>query len=289
MKQSTDFVHTVGREHYSRADFLNEAKNLGISRRVGRLPDGLIPGSSRVYLVFDASRDSAPRKCVRCGHKPMPKPVRNAAGLPVATCDQCGETHEGKTFLAGNITHFFTPNAIEVVVKVDDAKARELAEVYQALGILNPTSVVDTPEQLTMSVSLFESTVGDTLRVLEEHGAKLDATALAGIIGHQGTVAIVGHEPKRGCGYRHHGGLYVKGSTVSPITELAVPIGYTKPHFRGLRQLTEVESAASRAHVEAGALADPLTIPFEVAKATPAGPDHQTLAANDDSFQAAAV
>ena len=49
------YVHWVGGKFHSRESFIDEWRRLGVSIRVGRLPEDLSVGKSRIYLVSDLS------------------------------------------------------------------------------------------------------------------------------------------------------------------------------------------------------------------------------------------
>ena len=50
-RQPVGYIIFVGKEHYTIDEFNREAADRGISRRVGQLPDGFVPGVSWVFLA----------------------------------------------------------------------------------------------------------------------------------------------------------------------------------------------------------------------------------------------
>ena len=52
-KQVQDFLVWVGGASYSRESYVKEAKHMGACRRVPFVPEGLVRGDSRVFLVSD--------------------------------------------------------------------------------------------------------------------------------------------------------------------------------------------------------------------------------------------
>jgi len=52
-KQVQDFLVWVGGASYSRESYIKEAKHMGACRRVPFVPEGLVRGDSRVFLVSD--------------------------------------------------------------------------------------------------------------------------------------------------------------------------------------------------------------------------------------------
>ena len=50
----TDYLQWVGSMHYPTVnDFIDESQNLGVCKRIGRLPRDLEPGKSRIFLAHD--------------------------------------------------------------------------------------------------------------------------------------------------------------------------------------------------------------------------------------------
>ena len=52
--KSSDYVMWVGSKYYpTYHDFVNEAKTQGTSKRIGKVPMGLVPGKSRIFMAHD--------------------------------------------------------------------------------------------------------------------------------------------------------------------------------------------------------------------------------------------
>lgn len=52
--QAPDLIMWVGKKFYPRMDdYIREAMNLGCAKRIGPLPDDVVPGKSRVFLAHD--------------------------------------------------------------------------------------------------------------------------------------------------------------------------------------------------------------------------------------------
>ena len=63
MSEVQHYLIWVGGGYYSLEQFLDEAKRMGISRRISRVPRGLKIGESRVYLISDMTEaDKAKNK-----------------------------------------------------------------------------------------------------------------------------------------------------------------------------------------------------------------------------------
>lgn len=247
-----DFAHCIGDSFYKQSEFSEEASRLGISRRQARLPEGLIPGQSRILTVFRAGRDSIPRKCTFCEGKELVKAVGNDGGV-LGICRACGTQHPGKNRDKGKVPYYFIPDAIEVVIRVSEQDARDIAHGFKALGLLD-AKLEEGPEVLRVLAHVQGKNPQDTLECLRElqalAGTELKCDVLAGVLALPGArVAVVAAESERGCGYRKTGGIYaVSGPSGSPL--VAIPsIVWDGPHFRGLRRLTEEESAALDAHI----------------------------------------
>jgi len=257
-----DFVHTIGGSFYSEAEFAREAGVQGISRRVNRVPDGLEVGKSRIFSIFGAKRDSAPKKCRTCGHKPMPSPTRDGRGVPVTTCPKCNTAHEGKARLNGKIPAYFVPTAIEVVLRIGPQEVRDMATGYVGLGALDAT-LEDQADCLRVSMSVKDGQAQAVLAELSKQaGVDVDADLLAPVLALPGSRIIgVSSEPARGCGTRKHGAVYViAGPVQSPLITIEPPIVYDGPFFRGMRALTQVESAIVDRHLNGGT---ECTLPLE--------------------------
>ena len=56
-----DFLVWVGGASYSRESFIKEAKHMGACRRVPFLPEGVVRGESRVFLVSDMTNEDRKR------------------------------------------------------------------------------------------------------------------------------------------------------------------------------------------------------------------------------------
>lgn len=52
--QSADYLQWVGSMFYpTYGDFIQEARNRGVCKRIGKLPNNLVPGESRIFLAHD--------------------------------------------------------------------------------------------------------------------------------------------------------------------------------------------------------------------------------------------
>ena len=60
-EEVSDFLVWVGGASYSRESLIDEAKRMGVCRRLPFVPEGLIRGVSRVFLISDMSDDDQKR------------------------------------------------------------------------------------------------------------------------------------------------------------------------------------------------------------------------------------
>lgn len=123
----------VGEGFYpSPQDWTVEALRMGVSRRVHRVPKGLVAGET---VVLVAHRKAIMRPCPVC---------TDAIVLPsdIAPGD-CPECHGTRAMAVPGVFHAFIPQRIEYVTKGDESK--EALEALVARGI-TPVQVVPIPE-----------------------------------------------------------------------------------------------------------------------------------------------
>lgn len=260
-----DFVLTIGGEFYSRESFLAEAATMGISRRLRSIPKDLKVGESRVYLAFGCGRDSAPRKCdgemvvagktVPCDNVKLPMPAENDAGELVCVCPVCDKSHDVRKRPMGEISHYFTPQAVDVVIRISDARARELAVAYKGLGVLD-AELEETPDVLRVACTITEGN-SEVLEILSEFaGVEISGDVQAAAIQTTNSrIMMVAKEPNRGCGQRKTGGQYLVAQVTNgqaPVTELDPVVLYDAPHFRGIRELAADDAVALREQTDNG-------------------------------------
>jgi len=255
-ERTVDYLHTIGASNYSPESFLAEARTQGISRRLAQVPANLTVGQSRVYCLFGAGRDSAIKGCPSCSAK-LPPPARGSDGIPRTLCPnrECLSVYEGKLASKGSILGFFVPEAIEVVVRVTESEARAMVEGYvgllQLTGEASEVKLVDEPGRLLVQLTASTGAEMDLAKAISQMaGASVNADLTARVLGLPGSriVAVVS-EPDRGCGRRHSGAIYsICGPSATPFVEIA-PVIYDGQHFRGVKELTEDESAALDRHV----------------------------------------
>lgn len=258
-----DFINTVGGAFYTADSFIEEARRCGISRRLRNVPEGLLPGSSRVYCVTECGRDSAPRKCTQCDGR-VGKPVRDANGIPYATCTVCGARFIGRVGSEGRIFGYFVPDRIEVVLRVTEEAVLDAVESYRLLGI-GEISLAHGGDTVRAIVRPHDTATAEVIDALQSCGASPKAvTVAANLLGSGAQIALVGREPLRGCGRRVDGGIYAVGST--PFVTLPPGAIYHGQFFRGFKRLSAAESAALTFHEQThGGCSIPLSAPTHVA------------------------
>jgi len=248
------FLMCIGSAYYTKDEFEAEAKQQGISRRLSQIPKRLVPGKSKVFCIFGAGRDSIPKLCREATCR-EPLPRKNIQpGIDVA-CAKCGALHTPKVHKHGLIDNYFVPDQLEVVLRCSDQQARIAVQGLAGIGVVNAKLVED---EATLKAEL----------TLDSEGAREAASALASLTGVECDVDLMAHaikggakvvfvsrELSRGCGQRKHHGAYAVSSqspNQSPLQPIWPTINYISEHFRGLRELTEEESAALDAHVTSG-------------------------------------
>lgn len=104
----SDFLMFIGSNNYSKADFIQEAKEQGISRRLPthRLPSGLVIGVSRVFVAADGERKTD------------------------------GTVSE--------VFGYFVPQRMEFINTTDD---KQYAEIVAALKLRDDTKIIGSIEQ----------------------------------------------------------------------------------------------------------------------------------------------
>lgn len=116
----------VGGKFYSPAEFMAEAKSMGVSRRINAVPHGFEIGD----WVFLAHREALSDVCSLCADR-----------VPDADCPEC----EGKGRIpVAAIFYVFQPARIEYVVKGDEDESD--LEALEKRGI-EPVKVIPVIEQ----------------------------------------------------------------------------------------------------------------------------------------------
>jgi hypothetical protein len=242
-----DFGMCIGADNYGKdgAGFKSEAQNLGISRRISQIPKGLIAGKSRVICVYGAGHNSFARKCVQC-----------AAKLEEPTCGACGTVHPVTQRKLGEVRDYFVVDRIEVVLRVTEEAARNAVKMAHALGVFN-AQLEEGPELLRAHCTLGAENVNEALEALKQMtGVELDADLIApAITEHGAKIVLAAREPKRLCGFRHHGKTYAVTSNgtdknTSPLIPIDPAMIYKGPHFRGLKRLSEGDATGADDHIQ---------------------------------------
>jgi len=244
---ANDFLLCVGGAYYTEESFKAEAARLGVSRRVRGIPEGLVPGESRVYCVFGAERTGYRCTCtsteneaqLRCGGHCT---VDKDSTPRVSICEQCGTSYPAtKPANPGRVVGYFVPDVAEVVLKVTEERAREILNLSHSWLHTTWEESDDTMRARVRITGEVSKEILDGLRaeggVLME-AADIFAAARPGEV----EVVFVVREARRGCGYRHHRGAYiVRTNRESPFVEINPPPPYEGEHFRSLHRLSEEE------------------------------------------------
>lgn len=238
------FIMCIGTSYYSLDEFKKEAQAQGVSRRLSGVPRSLVPGASKIFCAFGAGRDSFPRLCRGC-----------KAELEAPVCAACGHVHDVKKRKPATLDCYFVPDAVEIVLRCKDDAAVRAVQLATGLGLFE--AKLEAGEDLLRAKISLASKDTDQIReavqaIADNAGIECDADLIAAAMTQQNVkLVMTAREPKRGCGYRKHGGVYtVSTSNVSPLIEIDPPIIYDGPHFRGLKELEEDECADAEDHLK---------------------------------------
>ena len=249
-----NFLLCIGDCYYTPASFAAEAERLGVSRRIHHIPETLVPGESRIYLIFGAGHDSYPRKCKQlgCAENDVALTRFSEDDATQVFCPDCGHIYEPRKRASGKITSYFSPTAIDIVVNITEDVARTAAHGAHELGQLSMATLEDDGERLRLMANVKDGASLELLKLLAERsGSTAKVDLLASAFAHQ-SARVVGvvHEPKRGCGFRKLGTYLVAGQAgISPLIDVAPPVSYDGPHFRGLKKLSDSESMLLERHL----------------------------------------
>lgn len=252
MRNVPDYLICIGSEFYTPDSFRGEAAHLGVSRRLAQIPKGLVPGQSRVYCCYEASRDGKPRKCKRCK---TPIADTDAVGEQYKCrykCSMCGHMHDRTKAKPGKILNYFIPDRLEIVLRASDQAVRTALTMANGLGLLH-ADIVDTDDTLKATCTVTSENAKETVEALAKMaGVSCDADLIASAVTQHGTkVVLVAREHGRGCGARKHQGKYVMATSTnkSPLIEIDPPITYTGQHFRGLKLMEASEQIDADDHI----------------------------------------
>lgn len=111
-----DFLMFVGSRYYPTVeDFVDEAHRVGVSKRIGHIPNSMVLGQSRIFLAHEGTQGKI--ACPLCGGDEP-------------TCKRC----RGKGVARENVIFgFFIVSGIDLIVR--DAEAEQLAEAITRTGI----------------------------------------------------------------------------------------------------------------------------------------------------------
>lgn len=241
-----NYLMCIGKSFYSKDDFRKEAERLGTSRRLANIPTDLVPGQSRIYIVFNATKDSQPKKCKMCRAS-----LRSEDGY-ILKCLVCGYVHEVRKHGNTQVESYFVPSAVELVLRVNDDAAKGAVKIAEGLGLFS-ANLEETPELLRATITLNKddkTTVEVAQAVAKMPGVEADVDMLTEAFTKNVRVQLVAREPERGCGFRQNRGIYtVSSGGSSPLVVVNPPVSYLGQHFRGLKLLTDEQSSGIEGHI----------------------------------------
>ena len=239
-----DAAVCVGGNYYPEDSFRAEAKRLGVSRRVPpqQLGTYIVPGQSRVLLIFGATKDSFPKKCRHCGHTPLESPQ----------CQICAHVHHVRHHNLAHIPCYFVPDAIEVVLRLDGTSAEKAAAMAISFGLVQ-AHLESTDQVLRLRAHVTSESAAQAIAALasSDAGLKPEMVDILGNCALAPGAQVVGvvHEPARDCGDRRAGVYLAASATTSPLIDLPLPATYSGQHFQCLRRLSPDESSALDRHI----------------------------------------
>ena len=126
----SDFLMFVGSSFYTVASFVEEARRLGVSKRIATIPDGMNMGQSRVFLAAEGPKGQV--RCPRCmGHGE--KPEFGLKTDPDEPCPWC----KGKGTVRQNVIFgYFIPTRIDLIVRDDEAAAMRQEIIDKQINIV---------------------------------------------------------------------------------------------------------------------------------------------------------
>jgi hypothetical protein len=272
-----DYFHLMGEAMgYTPEATARESKAMGISRLVGSIPNHLVPGSSKVYLIYGAQKDSLPRNCPWCGgevDRPMYDP-KDPNPQPLPESIKCTNRYpgKGKTWVTcnkdiftrraqpGKIVHDSVPDRIELFIRSTDEKVRAAAELAAALGRDGPVTAeleegAETfRARFSARTGTFDERAVKQLQSLaRKAGASAEVKLIMDALGKGEQVVIASRENRRICGFRKHARKYIIGSPKkSSLKALPEPVEFSGQAFRGLMTVPALEANALNTYIHVG-------------------------------------
>jgi len=111
----SDFLMFVGSSFYTVASFVEEARRLGVSKRIANIPVGMSMGQSRVFLAAEGPKGQV--RCPRCmGHGEKPEfGLKTDPDEPCSWCKGTGHTRQNIIF------GYFIPTRVDLIVRDEEA------------------------------------------------------------------------------------------------------------------------------------------------------------------------
>jgi hypothetical protein len=270
-----DYLHLMGEAMgYTPEATAAESKAMGISRLVGSIPNNLVPGSSKVYLIYGAQKDSIPVNCPWCGGpvarpyydpkdpQPLPESIKCTNRYPGKgrTWVTCNKDIQTRRAAAGKIVHYFVPDRIELFIKSTDAGVKAAVELAAVLGRDGPVQA-ELEEgadvfraRFTAKAGTFdERAVKQLQRLAAKAGAGAEVKLIMDALGKGEQVVIASRESKRICGFRKHARKYIIGSPKkSSLKTLPEPVEFSGQAFRGMMTVPELEARMLNTYIAVG-------------------------------------
>ncbi len=137
--KAKDFLVWVGGASYSRESLVREARRLGVCRRIPFVPDGLVRGVSRVFLVSDMSDEDRKRYKEEIKRRDAVRYKQwKESGYTNAPTHVTGQMPRGTPtifayFLIRNVTYVVAPG-VDITKRLKDLGVTEYEYVEGGFG-----------------------------------------------------------------------------------------------------------------------------------------------------------
>jgi hypothetical protein len=125
---SSDFLMFVGSSFYTVASFVEEARRLGVSKRIASIPAGMSMGQSRVFLAAEGPKGHIP--CPHCHDKNGKLKKGLLSGWRCENCKSTGHVRQNVIF------GYFIPTRIDLIVRDDEAAAMRQEIIDKQINVV---------------------------------------------------------------------------------------------------------------------------------------------------------
>jgi hypothetical protein len=116
-RPAVDFLMFVGSTYYTPISFAEEARRLGVSKRLANIPAGMVLGQSRVFLAAEGPKGQVPCPCCRGSGEDPDDGLRTTDGVLCRWCKGRGHTRQNVIF------GYFIPTRVDLIVRDEEVDA----------------------------------------------------------------------------------------------------------------------------------------------------------------------